>query len=180
MTALADCSYCLDTSTIVADSLAEIGIPVNIEGQQNSLYYSAYTSFSQNLADPSALPQLTFFQHYAAPLMTPVDNWNCYISNISIACNAAIYYNPIVQKAISAFYTTTNVTYLQSLVQQAQTQIYNDAPYTMLGWNQLPYISGSLVWQKGVVNSFYIDPGFGASDTAPIFNTVTFNSSYSN
>ena len=180
MTAIADCSYCIDTSTIVAADLAEIGINVVVQGELPSLYYTPYTTYPQELADPTSIASLSFFEHYAAPLMTPVDNWNAYVSNGSIGSNGAIYYNPIVQNAINSFYTTTNVTQIQTLLKQAQQQVYNDAPYAMLGWNTLPYISGSLVWQKGVVNSFYIDPGFGASDTAPIFNTVTFDSGYSN
>jgi hypothetical protein len=33
---------------------------------------------------------------------------------------------------------------------------------------------GSLVWQKGVISGFYLDPSWNGQNDAPIFNTVTF------
>jgi hypothetical protein len=65
-----------------------------------------------------------------------------------------------VQKAVNAFFTnSSDPAYLQSLVQAAQAQIYQDAPYAWLGtfglW--LPW-GGSIVWKTGVITGFQVAP----------------------
>jgi hypothetical protein len=64
-----------------------------------------------------------------------------------------------------------------SLMQQAQAQVYNDAPYAWIGTLGLFFGDGSIVWNNQVVSGFSPDPLFGGEDTIPIFNTVTFVSS---
>jgi hypothetical protein len=60
--------------------------------------------------------------------------------------------------------------------QPAQAQIYNDAPYAWLGVMKLWDVGGSVVWDKSLINNFYMDPTFSGANTIPVFNTVTFSS----
>jgi len=79
-----------------------------------------------------------------------------------------------VQRCINSFTETSNVSAIQGLCGSAQAQIYNDVPYAWFGVNELTDLSGSIVWDKNVVSSLFMDPVFTAQTTAPIFNTVTF------
>ena len=97
-----------------------------------------------------------------------------FVSNESFFGNFANYYNPTVQSCVNAFTSTTDVGQIQTLCTAAQTQINNDAPYAWLGVLRLWNIDGSLVWQKGVVSSFALDPVFSGETTIPMINTVTF------
>ncbi|MGA3407101.1 MAG: hypothetical protein ABSD49_15335 [Candidatus Bathyarchaeia archaeon] len=113
--------------------------------------------------------------NWVSPLsLTPADYWLGFVSNTSVFNNFAVYYNPVVQKAVDAFTTSGNITYIQSLLKVAQAQVYNDAPYAWLGANRLWNIDGSLVWDKSVVKSFYLDPLWAGNNEAPLFNTVTW------
>jgi len=96
------------------------------------------------------------------------------VSNQSFLGNYAIYSNPTVQACVNGFTSSSNVTYIQVLCTKGQAQIYNDAPYAWFGVNRLWYVDGSLVWQKSVVQNFYVDQVWSGQDLAPMFNTVTF------
>jgi ABC-type transport system substrate-binding protein len=102
-----------------------------------------------------------------------VDAWVTFVSNTSLSGNWAGYNNPIVQNCVSEFTSTTNISAVQAACQQAQQQIYNDAPYGWLGvihpW--LP-AGGSIVWKTGVIKSFLVDPTFTGDLVEPILNTV--------
>ena len=177
MHAVADCSYCISASTIIQSDLAQIGIPVDVVALLGPAFYSPYGAYTMEAANPSSIAQLTYVGHNVAPaLPTPADNWILYLSNESYVMNAAIYYNPVVQKAINSFFTSNNLTYIKALFTQAQAQVYEDAPYGWLGVNQLPGISGSWVWQTGTISSFYFDSTWIGEDTSPTLNTITFAS----
>jgi hypothetical protein len=92
---------------------------------------------------------------------TPLDAWAEFVSNASLFGNTALYYNPVVQKCVNSFTQTTDIATIQGYCEAAQMQIYNDAPYAWIGvfglWSPS---GGSLVWKKGVVNSFLVDPYF--------------------
>ncbi len=94
--------------------------------------------------------------------------------NESVFGNFAGYSNPIVNNAINAMLTSNNVTYIQSLIEQAQGQLYKDAPYTWIGAGMWEPFGGSEVWKTSVISHWYGDPVWSGEDDAPIFNTVTF------
>jgi len=175
---IVSCSWCVNVATLVQGDLAQIGITVNIEVQSIATYTSAYGSYSYNLANAQNIGNLAFLGSatWAPDALTPVDNWLSFVSKGSVWGNWAIYSHPLVESAISAFFSSTDVSYIQSQLAKAQTQINQDAPYAWLGTNQLWLAGGSIVWQKGVVNGFYTDDLWDGSNTMPLFNTVTFSS----
>ena len=153
---------------------------MNVQVLLSSSYYSTYGTYQTNVANAQQLGQLAFVNGgfgWGPATLTPADYWVTFVSCSSVWGNWAGYCNPTVQKAVNAFTSSTNTTYIQSLVSQAQTQIYNDAPYFWVGtfglWNPS---SGSLVWKSSVVSSFLVDPVWTGETTAPIFNTVIFAS----
>ena len=173
------CPLCINAAQVMQSDLAMIGINVNVEVIQPSLYNTELGTYQTNVANAAALGQLEYVNSgfgWGPATVTPTDYWITFVSNQSVWGNYAAYYNPIVQKAVNAFFTnSSNPAYLQSLVQAAQAQIYQDAPYAWLGtfglW--LPW-GGSIVWKTGVINSFLVDPVWTGQSTEPIFNTVTF------
>lgn len=172
----AECAFCSTIAQQVQGDLAQIGITVNIEIQSYDQYISAYGSYTQEAQNPQAIGQISILESngQAPATLTPADPWITTVSNGSLFGNWAIYYNPTVQSCVNSFTSSLNVTYIQSLCKAAQAQIYNDAPDLWFGVDRLWDFSGSLVWQKGVINSFVMDPNFGAQNTIPVFNTITF------
>jgi len=169
-------SYDVTISQIVQADLANIGITVNILSEQTSTFDAPLGSYSTDLLNKAQIPQMMVQNgvSWAPSALTPADDWVDWVSNQSSWGNTAIYYDPVVQNCVKSFTTSSNVTYIQSLCTSAQLQIYHDAPYAWLGVNLLWDSSGSLVWQKGVIKSFFLDPAWGGQNTAPLFNTVTF------
>ena len=173
------CPVCTNAAQVMQSDLGAIGINVNLEVIQPSLYNTQLGNYQTNVANAAELGQLEFVNSgfgWGPATVTPTDYWVTFVSNQSLWGNYAAYYNPVVQKAVNAFFTnSTNTPYLQSLVSAAQAQIYNDAPYAWLGtfglW--LPW-GGSLVWKTGVVTGFLVDPVWTGQMTEPIANTVTF------
>jgi len=178
------CPVCSNAALAMQSSLGAIGINVNIAVIQPSLYNTQLGSYQTNVANAAQLGQLEFVNSgfgWGPATVTPTDYWVTFVSNQSVWGNYAAYYNPIVQKAVNAFFTnSTNPAYLHALVAAAQTQIYNDAPYAWLGtfglW--LPW-GGSLVWKTGVVTGFLCDPVWTGQAVEPLANTVTFGPSAS-
>jgi peptide/nickel transport system substrate-binding protein len=159
----------------VQSDLAAIGLSVQINVQDSSVFYTPYGSYSYELQNAAQIGNLVeYFGTWAADRLTAADDWITFVSNQSYAGNTAIYSNPIVQNAITALLSSDNVTFIHSQLAAAEQQIYNDAPYAWLGVMKLWYADGSLVWKKNVINSFYVDPTMTAWDTAPFINTVTF------
>ena len=175
----ADCPLCLNAAQVMQSDLSDIGITVNVVVIQPSLYNTELGNYQTNVANAAQLGQLEFVNSgfgWGPATVTPTDYWVTFVSNQSVWGNYAAYYNPVVQKAVNAFFTnSSNPAYLQSLVQAAQAQIYQDAPYAWLGtfglW--LPW-GGSIVWKTGVINGFLLDPVWDGQQVEPIFNTVTF------
>ena len=173
------CPLCINAAQVMQSDLAMIGINVNIAVIQPSLYNAQLGTYQTNVANANALGQLEYVNSgfgWGPATVTPTDYWITFVSNQSVWGNYAAYYNPIVQKAVNAFFTnSSNPAYLQSLVTAAQAQIYQDAPYAWLGtfglW--LPW-GGSIVWKTGVISGFLVDPVWTGQATEPIFNTVTF------
>jgi ABC-type transport system substrate-binding protein len=118
---------------------------------------------------------MTVINGFAPAALTPADYWVSFVNNQSAWGNFGAYSNPIVQAAVNAFTSSSNQTYIQQLVGKAQEQLYNDAPIGWIGLYSLwSPAGGSLVWKKGVVTGFFVDPVWSGQTTAPIFNTVTF------
>ncbi len=174
---LTGCISCVNVAQVIQGDLAQIGINVQINVQNPTLYYSTYTgTYQEAVQDPIANGQLTLIlggNGWAPNLYTPLDAWVTFVSNTSLSGNWAGYNNPIVQNCISEFTSTTNISAVQAACEQAQQQIYNDAPYGWLGvihpW--LP-AGGSIVWKTGAIKSFLVDPTFTGDLVEPILNTV--------
>lgn len=160
---------------VIQSDLAMINITVNIVLTQVSDYTSAYGTYAFNLNNSASEGQITVCGGFTwgPSELTPADAWVDFLSNTSTWGNTAIYYNPVVQNAIDTFFSSSNVSLIQSEIQKAQLQVYNDAPMITIQLGLL-YGDGSLVWQNGVIKSFLVDPLTTGEDTMPIFNTVTF------
>jgi len=173
---LSDCPFCTTVSEVVQADLAQIGINVNINVMSVASQQAPYGSFTTEVANANQIGNIAMLGtgYWSPGTLTPADYWVTFVSNQSLFGNYAIYSNPVVQQAVNAFTSSSNTSYIQSLVKQAQKQVYSDAPYAWLGVNNLWDVSGSLVWQKSVVTGFYVDPVWGGQNTAPLFNTVTF------
>lgn len=176
---MAACDPCSAMAQVIQSDLAQIGINVEIQVLSPATFITYNTAYTSMVQNPAELGQIGFAYGGIglgpfAP--TPLDAYAEFVSNASLFGNAALYYNPIVQKCVDSFTQTTDVTTIQGLCQAAQQQIYNDAPYAWIGvfglWSPS---GGSLVWKKGVVNSFLVDPVWSGYNTDPVFNTVTFS-----
>ncbi len=170
------CAFCTNVAQVVQADLANLGINVNIEVVTANTWLSSYGSYSFNVKNAQQEGQLSLLggEDWAPSAQTPVDDWVSFVSNVSAWGNFAGYNNPKVQACVDAMVSNGNLSDIQGLCQIAQGQIYNDAPYAWLGWDKLFDVSGSIVWQKGVINSFYLDPVWGGMSTMPLINTVTF------
>jgi ABC-type transport system substrate-binding protein len=162
---------------VIQADLAQIGITVNLNLVPYAQCQTLQGAYPYNL---KLLQNASSASHIALPgcgpwgpsELTPADAWTDFVSNRSTLGNVADYSNPIVETAINSFFNSQNTSYIQSLLKQAQTQVYNDAPLITIGlglWN----VDGSLVWQRGVINNFLVDPLTTGSDTMPILNTIT-------
>jgi ABC-type transport system substrate-binding protein len=178
LTTTSGCQTCTLEAEVIQSDLAQIGITVSINVNQYGQYVSVYGSYSTNLANAAQIGQLSFVdagESWAPYALTPADYWGTFVSNGSLFGNWAIYYNPVVQKCVDSFTSSSNITYIQSLCRQAQAQVYNDAPYYWVGVDGLWLpTGGSAVWNKNVIKSFLVDPTFTGADWVPFFNTVTF------
>ncbi len=160
---------------VIQSDLAAINITVNIDLAQVSDYQSSFGTYAFNLNNSAIEGQITVCGGFTwgPSELTPADAWVDFLSNTSTWGNTAVYYNPLVQNAIDTFFSSNNVSQIQSVIKQAQQQVYNDAPLITVQLGLL-YGDGSLVWQNGVIKSFLVDPLTTGEDTMPIINTVTF------
>jgi len=174
---LAGCQNCYLIAQIVQSDLAQIGIPVSIDVLQHAQYHN-YGSWQHNYQVAPQLGNILIIglQTWAPGTLTPGDYWVSFVNNASLAGAQAIYTNPLVQNCVNAFSNTADIPTIQAACTKAQLQIYNDAPIAWLGVLRLTIGDGSLVWQKGVIGSFYLDPVWTGSDDLPLLNTVTFAS----
>jgi peptide/nickel transport system substrate-binding protein len=176
---ISGCSFCLAIAQIVQGDLSAIGINVEIEASSVSNQQAPYGYYPSEVQNANQIAPLSLLGtgDWAPATLTPADYWVSFVSNQSFLGNYAIYSNPTVQTCVNSFTSTTNIATIQNLCTAAQKQIYDDAPYAWLGINKLWYIDGSLVWQKNVVQNFYVDQVWSGQDLAPMFNTMTFVSS---
>jgi peptide/nickel transport system substrate-binding protein len=178
---VSDCSVCSSAAQIIQANLAQIGLTVNIIVLSSGQYYSGtYGTYQQNVQNAQAIGQISFVNGgfgWGPATLTPADYWVTFVSGTSVWGNWAGYSNPIVQKCVNAFTSTTNVTLIQSLCAAAQKQIYQDAPYAWIGTFGLWGVAGgSIAWKTSVIKSFYVDPVWTGQTTDPFFNTVIFAS----
>jgi len=168
----------INEAQIIQSNMAALGITVNIEVLQTSTYWSPYGNYETNVADAAELGQFSYIGAPWAPAtLTPVENWVDFVGNGSLWGNWAGYSNPTVQNAIVTFTSSTDTSTIQAAVEEAQAQIYNDAPYIWLGTHSLwGPAGGSLVWKPSIIASFMTDPLWTGQSSAPLFNTVTFTS----
>jgi ABC-type transport system substrate-binding protein len=175
----AGCNFCVSAAEIIQGDLSQIGLNINIEVTPSSEYtlpYVAAGAYSGAVPVAQQVAQMTWFgsETWAPDEPTPADSWILFVSNQSVAGNYAIYSNPTVQQCVNSWTDGASNSTLISLCTAAQKQIYNDAPYIWLGTIKLPLGGGSVVWDKNVVASAYLDPLFTGQTETVIFNTVTF------
>jgi ABC-type transport system substrate-binding protein len=171
------CVACTQAAQAIQSDLANVGIGVNIVIQQQSAFFSSYGSYATNLNNSASHGNMIIDSGWAPNAPTPADNWLSFVSNKSLYVNWGAYYNPVVQKCVDSFTSTTNTTAIQAACATAQLQVYNDAPIAWLGgYGLFEPSGGSLVWKQGIVNGFLVDPVWSGQSTIPIINTVTFGS----
>lgn len=175
----AGCNFCVSAAEIIQGDLSQIGLTINIEVTPSSEYtlpYVAAGSYSQAVPVAQQVAQMTWFgsETWAPDEPTPADSWILFVSNQSVAGDYAIYSNPTVQQCVNDWTNGASNSTLTSDCTAAQQQIYNDAPYIWLGTIKLPLGGGSVVWNKNVISSLYLDPAFTGQTETAIFNTVTF------
>jgi ABC-type transport system substrate-binding protein len=175
------CGYCIDTGQIIQNDLAQIGLTVNVIVTPSAQYGCPLTagtcSYSAALNASNTISQMSWFGTgtFAPAADTPADNWLLTVNNHTSSNNWAIYSNPTVQACVDAWTSVSDVTQLTNICTKAQQQAYNDAPYLWLGTIKPLFGAGSVVWDKTVVNNFYVDPVYSGQSSTVIFNTVTFN-----
>jgi peptide/nickel transport system substrate-binding protein len=170
----AGCTFCNDIAQIVQSDLSALNITTNIDVLQFSSYVAPYGSYSTNVANAQQIGQLAILGGADWASFLASDNWDYVVGNQSGWGNWAGYYNPTVQACANSFTANTNVTYIQSICQSAQKQIYDDAPYAWIGVDHLVDGGGSVVWKSSLISGMLMEPAWGGEDTAPVFNTVTF------
>ena len=173
---VAGCTYCTNAAEVIQSDLANVGITVNILEVASSTYWNPYGTYSTNLQDASQLGQLSFLggELYAPDYLGAPDYWLGFVSNSSVWGNWAVYDNPRVDQDVSLLADSSNQTTVLNALADAQTQIYNDAPYAWLGTYKLFGVDGSVVWNKNVIQSMLFEPNYGGTDTAPLLNTIVF------
>ncbi len=169
------CSICSNIAEAIQGDLQNIGINVNIQIDTESSFSSLmYLTYAQNVNMSQQIPQMASMGGFFAPTDdTPIDWWIYLVSNSSLVFNDAVYSNPIVQPCVKDLIGTTNTTLIQSACTTAQEQINNDVPYIFLGLPNLPFGTGTIVWNKAMVNGGFVDPTSMGDSTTMVFNTVT-------
>ncbi len=172
------CATCVNVAQIVQTDLAQIGINVQISVVSSAQIYAyncAYTCEVQNAAKIPNIGVMGGTISYAPGSLSPIDNWELWLSNQSLSNDWAVYANPVVQACINSFTNGSSISQMTNLCTTAQGQIYKDAPYDWIGVERLFWASGSVAYLKSVISGFYMDPVWGGGGaTTPIFNTVTF------
>ncbi len=178
-TIASNCDLCLNRASVVQADVAQIGITITIQEDtfdewcqiicEPYSYLINNTQTVSNIIDPEG-------QDAQPEFLSPVEYWTAFVTNNSAFSNTAIYSTPITDACQEAFFNGSSVATIQSICTQAQTQIYDDAPYW--GWGICKYLFGdsSPAWDSNVVQNAYMDPLYGGISTIPIFNTVTFTS----
>jgi peptide/nickel transport system substrate-binding protein len=174
----AGCESCTSAAEVIQANLANLNITVDIEVISSAQYYAPLGTYQTNVQNAAQIGQLAFVNSgfgWGPATLTPADYWVTFVSNTSLWGNWPGYSNPIVQKCVNSFSSTSNVSLIQSLCKAAQQQIYNDAPYAWIGvfklW--LP-TGGSVVWNHNIVKGFLVDPVWDGQSTTALFNTLTF------
>jgi len=178
LTIQSNCITCETAAETIQYDLAQIGITLNIKVLTFSQWLAPYGNVATNIANAAQEGNLALVDGgsaWAPYTLTPADQWLTFVSCHSTWGNFAGYCNPTVQKGVDSFESTTNVTLIQSLVGQAQTQVYNDVPYIWIGIVTLyEPMGGSLVYNKNIVSGFLTDPVWTSWNNDPVLNTVTF------
>lgn len=170
------CTFCSSSAQIIQSDLAQINLNVVIEVETPSQVYSvALASYSYFTSNYQQIPNMMLAcGTYCTPgSLDPIDEWAGLTSNESLSGNGAIYSSPAVLSCISAIRLSPNASSTQSTCEQAESQIYNDAPYAWLGVLHLWWGDGSIVWNKDVISGFYLDPLWNSLMSTALINTIT-------
>jgi ABC-type transport system substrate-binding protein len=178
ITIITGCVACTAAAEVIQGDLAQLNITTNILVQTPSGYYAPYGSYSYNLANAAQIGHISILGAYgwAPDALNPADNWVTQLSKGSAFGNWAVYNNPTVEACPESFLNGTSTAGIQAICAKAQARVYNDAPYVWFSVG-LWFEDGSIVWlRSGPVKSFLLDPSYSGEDSAPLLNTVTFQS----
>jgi ABC-type transport system substrate-binding protein len=176
-TVIAGCAFCVNVAQVVLADLAQIGLNVNIVVQPTATYYAPYGAYTTEVGNAAQIGHLSILgaEDWGPTTLTPADAWVSFVVNESSYGNWAVYSNPLALSCAHALTGSSDTSFIRSQCTPAQAQIYNDAPYAWLGVSGLWYASsGSVVWQKGVITGFLVDPVWSGQSDILLFNTVTF------
>lgn len=156
---------------------ANLGINVQLQVYSYSNWIAPYNAAT--ISNKTGLQQLADITFEGAPSYgqvenVPGDNWITFTTYHGF--NLAFWQTNATQELANALVSSSNDTLIHNLLQQAQADVYNQAPYIWIGVFQLVLGDGSVAYKHSVIQNFYFDPMWSGANTAPIFNTVTFTS----
>jgi peptide/nickel transport system substrate-binding protein len=159
---------------IIQADLAQIGITINIQVVQDSVFYSPVGSYSSELSDPSAIAPLRIDdpKGYAPDYLAPTDYWLAFVTNSSTWANWAIYNNPVVDRAGQVMQHSNNNAVILQQMTLGYKQIYDDAPYAWLFVPTTIIDNGSYAYNTQVIGGFYIDWALTGNTDVPLLNTI--------
>jgi peptide/nickel transport system substrate-binding protein len=162
------------TAILLQTDLAQIGITLNLQVVPHSVWGNYYNPYYLEAENASLVDEMAFSPPagFAPDYLAPTDFWSGFVTNGSFNGNFAIYNNPVVDTAVNLMATSDNQTSILQALQQAQQQIYNDAPYAWLFAAQYPLIDGSYAYNQNYVHSYYIDPNLIGVTDVPLLNTI--------
>ena len=162
---------------VQAQLSANLGINLQIQVYSYSNWISPYNSATiNNKSTITSLADMTFegAPSYGQVENVPADNWITFTT--SHGFNLAFWSTNATNSLANALISSDNQTLINSLLAQAQKDVYDQAPYIWIGVFQLVLGDGSVAYKHSVINNFYFDPMWSGANTAPIFNTITFTS----
>jgi len=156
---------------------ANLGINVQLQVYSYSNWIAPYNGATiTNKSTVTSLADITFegAPSYGQVENVPADNWITFVTYHGF--NLAFWQTNATNDLANALTSSNNQTLIHSLLAQAQSDVYNQAPYMWIGIFQLPLGDGSYAYKHSVISGFYYDPMWSGANTAPIFNTITFTS----
>jgi peptide/nickel transport system substrate-binding protein len=161
---------------IIQSQLAQnLGLNIQLQVSSYSNWIAPYNGATiGNKSTVLALADITFegAPSYGQVENVPADNWITFVTYHGF--NLAFWQTNATDALANALTTSNNQTLINSLLAQAQKDVYEQAPYIWIGVFQLVVGDGSVAYKHSVINSFYFDPMWSGANTAPIFNTITF------
>ncbi|MFI5419537.1 MAG: ABC transporter substrate-binding protein [Nitrososphaerales archaeon] len=162
---------------VVQSQLQEnLGINVELQTYSYSQWIAPYNSGNTTKAFLATLSDITFegAPSYGQVLNDPAANWITFTT--ARGFDLAFWSTNATNELANVLVNSNNQTLINSVLAQAQADVYNDAPYIWIGVFKLPLGNGSYAYKHSEIANFYYDPMWSGANTAPILNTITFTS----